>query len=374
MGEKIKEKNMAELELRFIILRSVIAILIALSIVLVVIALVSFQLDDVNPVEAVTSFLFGPISRGKRFANVIEEMIPLTFVGIGLTIVFRTKRFNLAAEGAFYMGGMVSAMVALNSPFSIPLTIIIALFAGFIAGGLIGYIPAKLQAIFAADELVSSLMLNYVIAYLVNYLLNFVIRDSTKSTTQSFAWASHALLGKIIPKTRIHYGLLIMIALVIITWFIIYCTKWGYALRVTGENEKFSKYNGIKTGYIIIMAQVIGTAIAGLGGAVQIMGKETTFSWTSSPGYGFDGVIITTLANGNPLFIPIASFFLAYIRVGADVMNLITNIPPEVISIAQAVIIMLIAAQHFLAKIKHKVLVEKSLKMEKNIVLERGGQ
>lgn len=362
--KKKKPRSVAQLEMQFTVLRTVLAILIALGIVLAVVIVVSFTLDDVNPLEAISSLLIGPLSRGKRFAQVIEEMIPLTFVGIGLAIVFRTNRFNLAADGTFYLGGMIAAIVALASPFPAVITILLALLAAFVVSGAIGYIPAKLRQLFGADELVSSLMLNYVIGFFVNYLLNFVIRDTTKSTTQSLAWSKQPILGTMIPGTRIHFGLIIMIILVLVSWFVIYKTKWGYALRATGENEKFAAYNGIKTTTIIIVAQVVGTAIAGVGGAIQILGKETSFSWTTSPGFGFDGVIITTLAAGNPLMVPLASFFLAYIRVGADVMNITTKIPPEVISIAQAIIIMLIAAQYFLAKTKHKALVKQSLAVE----------
>ncbi|MGL4382890.1 MAG: ABC transporter permease, partial [Bacilli bacterium] len=302
--------------------------------------------------------ILGPISSYKRFANVIELMIPLMFTGLALSIVFKSKRFNLSADGAFYFGSMVATMVALWFKGPPVLVITVALIAAFIAGALIGYIPASIKQKFGADELVTSLMLNYIVGFFVKYLLNDKIRDTSSAGLQSVPIPPKVNLGRLVPMTRIHYGLIIILLLVVISWFFIYKTKWGYALRATGANENFARYSGMKVSLIVVLAQVIGTGIAGLGGAVEMLGMHKSFKWAEPTGYGFDGVIIATLARGNPIMVPLASFFLAYVRVGADILNRTSDIPAEIISVVQASLILLIAAKSFLARYRQKQIIK----------------
>lgn len=348
-------KEISNIEKRFEVFRIGIALLISMVLIILVIALISD-----NPLGAIRELLLGPLQSLRRIGNVIELMIPLTFTGLAITMVFKTNRFNLAAEGAFYMATMVAVLVALNSPFPPVITIILGLLAGFIVGGLLGLIPALINLKFGANELVVSLMQNYIVAFFVQYLLNYVVRDPNSYAIQSYALPESVSLFRFIPGTRIHVGLILMAVVVVVAYIILYRTKWGYVLRVTGLNEKFAKYSGVKVAFVIIIAQVLGTAIAGLGGAVEMYGIYNTFKFAASPGYGWDGIIVATLAKLNPAFVPLAALFIAYIRVGADILNRSTNIPPEIVSIVQAIIILFIAAKAFMKAAKEKKIVEKS--------------
>lgn len=359
--EKTKEqttitREVRKIEQRFEFLRIALALFIALTVVLLIIALVSD-----NPFFAIREMLLGPLSSTRRMGNVIEAMIPITFTGLAVTMVFKTHRFNLAGESAFYLGSMVTLMVGLYSPFSPLPTMILAMIAGFTVGAIVGIIPAIINLKFGANELVVSLMLNYVVSFYVKYLLNYEVRDPDSSSLQSFPMQEGVNLGNLFPGTRIHYGLVIMLLVVAIAYIILYKTKWGYALRMTGLNEKFSKYSGIKVTTVIIAAQALGIGIAGFGGSIEMMGLYNRFRWAESPGYGWDGVIIAALARNNPAGVPFAAFFLAYIRVGADILNRTTSIPTEIISLVQAIIIILIAAQAFLSKQKQKQIVKTSV-------------
>lgn len=361
MTEKAKtetrdvRQEIRKIESRFEILRTLVAILISIGLIIVIIAVVS---DD--PLEAVKTMLIGPLTGIRRFANVIELMIPLSFTGLALTVVFSTKRYNLAADSAFYMGGMVATMVAIFSPLPPVLTVILALIAAFAAGAVIGGVPALLSEKNQANVLVISLMLNYLVGFIVKYFFNYIVRDPSSSNQQSFPLPEGVNLGTLVPRTRIHMGLFIMLACVVVAYYVFYKTKWGYTLRAVGSNEKFATYTGIEVSKVVILAQVIGTGIAGLGGGVEILGIYSVFMWLDSPGFGFDGVIIATLARMNPRSIPFAAFFLAYVRVGADILNRTSNVPAEIVSIVQATIILLIAAQAFLSKWKQKQIVKVS--------------
>jgi len=359
MPARVKKSSANRLNIQFEILRTILAVVIALAIVAVIVLIVSSE-----PMEAIKGLLLGPLSGKRRIANVFELMIPLTFTGLAITVVFQTKRYNLASESAFYIGSMTALLIGLKSPFPPLLTIVLAFAAALVVAGIVGFIPAIANQKTGASELVISLMLNYVVSYFVSYIFKHRVRDPHKTTLQSLPLDKSLKLTNILEGTRLHSGLFIVLILAFLTWYFMYKTRWGYALRATGSNENFGKYSGINVVLVIILAQVIGTAFAGLGGAVEMYGMHTTFRWTDSPGYGWDGVIMATLARGNPAFVPFAAFFLAYVRVGADILNRTSSLPAEIVSIIQAIIILLIAAQSFLARTKHKVLVRQTRHLE----------
>ena len=111
---------------------------------------------------------------------------------------------------------------------------------------------------------------------------------------------------------------------------------------------------------ILLLSQMLGGFIAGLGGATEVLGLYTRFEWAAAPSTGFDGIMVAAIAQRNPAMVPLAALFLAYIRVGADVISRTSDVPAEIVSIIQALIIMLVGAQMFLSGLRHKQIVKAS--------------
>lgn len=346
-----------KIENRFEVVRILIAILIALTLTMLLIILVSDQ-----PIEALRQYLLGPITSLRNFGNVLELFVPLTFAGLAIAVMFQCNQFNMAAEVAFFLGGLGAGFVAVT--FALPAGIhpIIAIMFGGLLGALACVIPGLLKVKWGANEVVSSLMLNYVLFYVGMYILQYKLLDPTAGFPSTDKFPASAILPKLLPNPGVHAGIILAVLAVVIVYLFVYKTKWGYAIRMTGKNEAFARYSGIGVGSTILLSQAVGGALAGIGGAAEVLGMYTRFSWISLPGFGFDGIIIATLARNNPAFIPLAAFFLAYLRIGADVMSRRTDVAPEVVAVVQAVIILLVAAKMFLGKFKHKKIVENSNK------------
>lgn len=347
------------IERKFEMYRIAIALLISMAIIVVIILLFADK-----PIEAISSLFLGPLSTIRRMGNVIELMIPLTFTGLAITLIFKTHRFNLSPEGAFYLGSMIAVMTGLYVPFSPLFKVITGLVLGALAGGILGVIPAIINHKFGASEIVVSLMENYIVIFFVQYLLNYIVRDVNAYGIQSYPMPEGVSLFQFIPGTRIHIGLFIVLAIVVISYLVIYRTKWGYMLRITGLNEKFARYSGIKVVKVIILTQFIGAAVAGLGGAVEMYGIYTIFQFSASPGYGWDGIIVATLARLNPAFVPLSALFIAYIRVGASVLNRTSSVPTEIMVFVQAIIILFIASKAFMRAQKEKKIIETTNKFQ----------
>lgn len=328
---------------------------IALAASLAIIALVSK-----HPVESIVIFLVNPLNTLGHIGNVVEMTIPLAFAGLSVSLLFRANLFNLGAEGLFYASGVVAAAVAIQAglgPFVHPL---VAILLGGVTGAVLSAIPGILKARWNASELVTSLMFNSILLGVGLYILNYFLRDAAAFATVSFRFQPDALLPKILPGTRIHLGLLILLAAALATHWYVNNSKGGYELRMTGANREFAEYSGIKTAKVIIVVHVIAGFLAGVGGSVEVLGMYTRFQWVGLPGYGFDGALVAMLAKNRPLAVLGSAVFLAYIRIGADQMARFSDVPSEMVAIVQALIILLISADHFLANWKNRLVAKEA--------------
>ena len=339
---------------KFDILRTILSVLIAIGISFIII----FMLSD-QPFEAIKYLLIGPLTSKRNMGNVIEAMIPLIFTGTGVCIMFSANQINLAGEGAFHVGGLFAACVgmSLTARFVTPTA---ALIVAGVAGAIFTAIPAVMKIKTTANEMVSSLMINYLALNFGNYMLNNVIGDP-KASAASYALSDTAELPVLLDGTRIHVGLIIAIAVAVLGYLFLYRTKFGYELRLTGENEEFARYSGISIVRVILLSQLLGGFVAGLGGGVEMLSPlYSRFTWTSLMGYGWDAIIICTLSKKNPLYTPFAALFLAYLRTGASIMARRTDVTLEIVQITQGIIILLVVAEQFLSKYKHKLIAKEA--------------
>ena len=347
---------------KYDILRTVLSIGIALLISFIIIFITSDE-----PVKAIIELLIGPLKSTRRIGNVIEAMIPLIFTGVGVSIMFAANQINLAGEGSFHIGGLVATFIAVNTTLPLGISPLACILVAGFFGSLITAVPAVMKIKTDSDVLVSSLMMNYLVTFFANYILSYYLRDAKAGAVVSYAIPAATQLNAIIPGTRIHLGLFIALAVAVLGYVFLYKTKIGYEIRVTGENANFAKYSGINVLKVTLISQLLGGFIFGIGGGVEILGMYNRFSWTTTLGYWWDAIIITTLAKKNPLYVPFAAFFLAYLRTGASKMSIVANVPTEIVTITQGIIILLVVAEQFLSKYKHKMIAKEAKATLSNI-------
>ena len=295
----------------------------------------------------------------KNFSDVLAGMIPIMFTGLATCIMFSANQFNLGAEGGIMLGAFVTALVAIYAPIPGPLLMVVAVLAGGAAVGIVMLIPAVLKAKLGVSEMVNSLMLNYVIMYFLNYLMNSYLADTSKGITQTYAFRNNALIPQMIDNgSRLSWGFMIGILMVVLCWFFMYRTRWGYGIRMTGINQPFVMYSGMNVPLIIIISQVIGGVLAGMGGGIEMLGRYNVYNWSALPGYGWTGITVAILAGNNPAYVPLAAFFMSYLTKGCTLMSTNANVPSQLIDIIQAVIFIFVAAQQFLAGYRQKLVVK----------------
>lgn len=360
-------ETVEQIERRFAVIRTLVGVGIALAIALALITAVSE-----NPLVALLGFLTGPLTSLNRLGNVVEKAIPLLFTGTAVCIVFACGQVSLCIEGIFYISGIACAAIATQTGIAAGLHPLICILAAGLLGAVICTIPALMYVKFDTMTVVSSLMINYICLHIGKYLMHYVMRDPTAGFDASRKFETSARLMKLFSKTNIHYGLLIAVAVVVLGYLMLYKSPWGYGVRMTGLNPKFSVFQGISASWMIVSASMVGGFFAGMGGAVEQLGMYKRFSYDGLSGHGWDGIMIAVIAQNNPKLVPVAALFVAYISTGADVVNRTCDVPIEIINIVQALIIMFVAAERFLSGWKQRKIVEASQRaQQKNITADR---
>jgi len=377
-------------QLRFTIIRSLVAILIALLVATILIFISASgstfadKLDATR--EALKQMLLGPLFRfskkngtafeAKRLADILAAMIPTIFTGLSVCVMFSANQFNLGAEGGIMLGAFVAAMVAIYVPLPAGLHPIVAVLIGGAVVALVMLLPALLKTKLNVSEMVCSLMLNYIIMYVIKFLMNTYLADKSRGQIMSYNFRETSAIGPIINNpvfsgAKLSWGFVVAIVVVVLCGLFMYRSPWGYAIRMIGINQDFAKYSGMKVGGVIVLSQVLGGFLAGAGGGIEMLGRYTNFSWSALPGYGWTGITIAILAGNNPYMVPLAAFFMAYLSKGCDLMATYAKVPAQLINIVQGVIFLFFAAEQFLSGYRQKLVVKSA---QEEIALENRGK
>ena len=330
-------------------------LIIAISCALV--SLIVFAVSD-DPGNAIYNFFIGPFTSLRRIGNIVEAASPLMFTALGVIIIFGAGQFSMISEGSFFIGTCGAMIVAITCPMPAGIHPVVAILFAGVLGCAVALIPALLKMKWNVSELVTSIMLNYVVQFFVIYLITYYFREMESSSLCSVLFEETANLPTILPGTRIHGGVVLGVVTCVAMWLLLYRTSFGTALRITGDNGLFAKYSGLKVTGIMVAAQGIAGFIAGMGGGAELLGMYTRFKWTSTPGYGWTGIVVALLARKNPLMVPLAACFIAYMNVGADIMARNSDVGREMVSIIQGVMMILIAADALLQGWKQRMIVK----------------
>lgn len=315
----------------------ILAFLLSAAIILVV---------GADPFKAFGAMLSGAFGSQTALATTAVRMTPILFTGLAVALSFRAGIFNVGAEGQLYLGAAASAAVALL-PMGLPalLHIPLALIAGFLGGAAWAFVPGYLRAYRGVSEVVTTLMLNFVAIQLVSYLVDPVdgpMAERGAAYAQSLVIEPSARLPVLLQGTSLHAGLIVAIVLAVVLWVVIGYTRLGFRMRMLGANPIAARFAGVKSAREIMTVMLLSGGVAGLAGAVEVLGLRYRLFDRFSPGYGYDGIAVALLANSNPLGVVVSSGFFGALRAGANSMQQSTGIETSVVLVIQALTILFV--------------------------------
>jgi ABC-type uncharacterized transport system permease subunit len=326
----------------------VLAFLVGAVVLIASSPLVTGHLDFLLPLRTYYALLQGSVLSFNAIVDTISNATPLVLVGLAVGLGFKAGLFNIGGQGQFLVGALaaagVGAALAGASPFvAVPL----ALLAGVVAGAIYGFIPGVLKAYTGAHEVVTTIMLNYIALQIVGYAIAGPLRAVGASFARSNDVGNAALPAIINQGTghEAHLGILVPVVVVPIIWWLLFRSTVGFEIRTVGANPDAARYAGMKPRRLVVLALTLGGLLAGLGGAIEILGRERYMAAAYSTNIGFDAITVALLGRAHPVGIVFGALLLGGMRAGAAAMQSQAGIPTQMIDVLQGVILFFLAAE-----------------------------
>ena len=327
---------------------------LALVLGMVAIGLI-FLLCHVNPLYAYKKIFLGSFGSLYGIKETLTKAIPLILIGGGLALAFKAKFWNIGAESQLLMGAIFGTWVGLNWGPGMPAVLIIPLMfvAGFIGGGMWGLIPALLKLRFSINEVISTLMLNYICAEFLTLLIVGPWKSAKKFGFPYTDDLPESAILSLLPGSRIHWITLVLAILsVVVLTIVIYKTRFGYEVRVIGENPDAAKYAGIDFSRTTLLIMAISGGMAGFAGVGEVAGIHHYLSYPDSisSGYGFTAIIVAWLAKLNPVYVIFSGLFFAGVLVGGDAIQISLGLPAATVDIFNGTMLVFLIMGDFFTK------------------------
>ena len=262
---------------------------------------------------------FGSVS---AVSETLTAAAPVTLTALGIALGFRAGLFNIGAEGQMLIGGLAAVVVGFSFPdLPVYIHLPLALIVGALGGALWAALAGWLKAATGAHEVITTIMLNLIATQLTSYLLrNPPIQKPGRHDPISQSVVDSAILPKLLgwfdPNLRLNAGILIVLAMVVVVYWLLFRTTLGFEFRASGLNPFAARYAGMRSGLIIVAVMAIGGALAGLAGGIQVLGVLGRASPGFSGGAGFNGIAVALLGRSHPVGVLLAGILFGAIGRG----------------------------------------------------------
>ena len=292
------------------------------------------------------------------FSDTLVKATPLIMVGLACALAFKMKLWNIGAEGQFYIGAFAASLVVLIPivPPDSPKVVVISLMIifGMIGGAVWGFIPGYLKGRFQVNEIITTLMLNYVAVLWNNFWIFDKWSDAGFQMTPQFersAWlprlADYAREVPAFSGITLHLGVVFGLIAAVVVWWILERSRWGYEIKLIGDNPQAARYAGINIVRNIVLVMMVSGAFAGLAGMSEVSGVVHRLQERISPGYGFTGIIVAWLAKLNPFAVILVSvLFGALIVAGREIQ------PSGLSNLLQGIVLFMVISSDVLLRYK----------------------
>jgi ABC-type uncharacterized transport system permease subunit len=306
-----------------------------------------------DPILAYKGLIQGSMGSTKAWSETAVWATPYIFAGLAVALAFKGGLFNIGAEGQLAVGAVFSALIGYALPewlgFDLPVYIHLplAIIVGMLMGGIWAGIVGALKAYTGGHEVINTIMMNYIALNTTSFLLNGVMKDRspTNVIARTPLIAEGARMPAIFDGLRVHWGFVLALLVAFFIWWLL------------NKTTDAAKYAGINVKRTIILTMLFSGMLAGLAGSIEVTGLNYRHELGFSIGYGYDAIAIALLGKSHPLGVVLASFLFAAMRNGATRMQFLTQLPVDLISMIQALILLFVAADaiiRYIYRIKSK--------------------
>lgn len=307
---------------------------------------VFFYFLGANPKDAYVSMLRGAFGSRDALFTTLSRAAPYILASLSVCVAFAAGMWNIGGEGQLYMGAFAAAWAGFTFP-AMPhaAMIFLVLAFGLLVSVAWAWVPGRLSLDLGMDLVVVTIMLNSVGLLFTEYLVTGPYESSLAASAGSTVHIHElARFAKYSGISNLNSSIFIVLLVAIVLVVLMLCTVWGYECRMIRLNPRFALYGGVDVRSRRMAAMLISGALSGLAGTLLVMGDQYRFLIGISPGYSWTAMILAMMVNYNPLSAILASFFYAAMSSGALEMELMMDIPSEVVEIMTCLAVLFVTA------------------------------
>jgi simple sugar transport system permease protein len=314
----------------------------------------------VSPLKAFKEVIYSALGSKYGISETIVKAVPLALAGIAVLLSFKMIIWNIGAEGQIVIGALATTAVVRYMFIDDPIVMfILMILASCIAGGLWAAFAGYLKARWNVNEIITTLMLNYIAIHLMDHFVYGPWRDPASlgfPMTKPFPDAARLYQ---FADTRVHVGIIIAVILGLVFYWIFKNTRWGYEVRVIGENPRAADFAGINYVWNVVFVMFLSGAICGIAGMTEIAGLQGRLQSGFSGGFGYTAIIVAWLARLNPLSVLFVSFFMGILLVGGDTLQIVMRLPLSSTLVIQGLILFFLLGGEFFRRYRIKLITGK---------------
>ena len=304
--------------------------------------------QGVSPFEAYALILQSAFGSAYDLSETVVKTLPLAMVSLAVMLCFTMLIWNIGAEGQALIGALAAAAMVRYFPIDnkVAMLSLMAL-AAAVAGGLWAGIAGFLKAKWNVNEIISTLMLNYIAIRLLEYFVYGPWRDPS---SLGFPMTAPFIDAARLPQlwgTRIHMGLYAVLILTVVMWVLVGKTRWGYEIRVMGNNARAAHYAGMNYARSVVLVMFLSGAIAGVAGMCEVSGLQGRLQAGFSAQYGYTAIIVAWLSHLNPLLSLVVAFLMGALLVGGEALQIGMRLPLASAMILQGLILFFVLGGEF---------------------------
>jgi ABC-type uncharacterized transport system permease subunit len=295
--------------------------------------------------------MFGAIVEGAfiaphAFVHTLRWAMPLFVTALGVLVAFRCGYFNIGAQGQFYCGAIAAAFVADALGAGPPLLVIpLVIVAGVVGGALWALWPGLLRVRSGTDEVITTLMGNFIAALMLLYVASGPLKDPSGSGEVAAARPVAAAL-RISTSSGVSFTLIAIVAIVgVLMWLVVERTAFGVLGSLAGRNPVMVVWQGARSSRIGLAAFLFSGGLAGLAGALELLGPSGRLLGGFAPTLGFSAILIALVAGLSVPATAIVSIFFGGLAAASLYLPVIAGYPAAAIDIINAAITLLITAR-----------------------------
>jgi len=283
------------------------------------------------------------------FQATLVRAAPLLFVAAGLIVAFRAGIWNLGVDGQFLLAAVLVA--AVGSPLNMVIPnwamIVICFVLAAATGAIWSLIPAYLKANHGINEIITTLMMTFIGISLANVLIKIPFNDPETTVPQTVTLAVEDRLPRMFD-TIIHHGVLLGLIAVLFVHFLMTRTSFGLRLQVVGANPRAAIHAGLNVRLLTYVAFGLSAALAGMGGAVEILGVWGTVRADWNPAYGLLVVPLVFLARFHGIGTIAFVLFFAVLMIGGESASRRLGVPTFYVLVLVGLLLMFLAIVEYL--------------------------